>query len=88
MLDSLDGLFDIVALVFLVALVALAIVGLVWLGSLPGGIARRRGHPQTDAVTVLGWIGLLFVVLWPVALAWAFVRPQGSSGSGAPEVKS
>lgn len=75
MLDSLDGLFDAVALIFLLAILVAAVVGAVWLGSLPGTIARERGHPQADAVSVLGWVGVLFVFLWPVALAWAFTRP-------------
>ena len=79
MLDSVDWLFDIVAAVFLVVILTIAIVGLVWLGSLPGSIAHKRSHPQSEAVTVLGWVGLLFVVLWPVAFAWAFVRVPGQS---------
>ena len=73
-LDSLDWLFDSVALVFLGVILTILVVGFVWLGSLPGDIARKRNHPQADAVTALGWVGLLFVILWPVALAWAFVR--------------
>jgi uncharacterized BrkB/YihY/UPF0761 family membrane protein len=82
MLDGLDWLFDTVALVFLGVLLLLAIVGVVLLGSLPGEIARRRGHPQADAVTALGWVGVLFVVLWPVAFAWAFVRQPAVGKEG------
>jgi len=74
MLDSLDWLFDAVALIFLAVILTILIVGFVWLGSLPGNIARKRSHPNADAVTVLGWVGLLFVILWPIAFAWAFIR--------------
>ena len=26
------------------------------LGSLPGSIARSRGHPQADAINICGWM--------------------------------
>lgn len=82
MLDSWDWLFDSVALIFLFAIAATAIMLFVWLGSLPGSVARRRGHPYTDAITALGWLGLLFVFFWPVALTWAFTHPRGEGGTG------
>ena len=46
-----------------------------WLiGSMPGQVARRRHHPWADAVSVAGWITLIFgFVLWPLALIWAYV---------------
>ena len=66
--------YDIFAWVVLVILVAV-IVLVVWLmGSLPGHIARRRGHPWPEAVKVAGWVTLIFgFALWPVALIWAYV---------------
>jgi hypothetical protein len=79
MLDSLDWLFDGVALVFWGLILATLVIGFVWLGSLPGDVARKRNHPQADAVTALGWVGLIFVVFWPVAFAWAFVRSPGAA---------
>lgn len=79
MLDSLDWLFDAVALIFWGLILTTLVIGFVWLGSLPGDVARRRNHPQADAVTALGWVGLIFVVFWPVAFAWAFVRPPGAA---------
>ena len=41
------------------------------LGSLPGSIARSRGHPQADAINICGWMGIITIVLWPVAMVWA-----------------
>ena len=50
------------------------------LGALPGQIARRRGHPQADAINVAGWVGLLALgLLWPLTLIWAFTRPPRAS---------
>jgi hypothetical protein len=84
MLDSLDWLFDTVALVFWMLILATLIITFVWLGSLPGEIARKRGHPQAAAITPLGWVGLLCFVFWPIALVWAFVQ---SPGAAAPPKK-
>ena len=50
--------------------------------SLPGKIARRRGHPQADAVNAAGWIGLVTGVLWPLAFVWAFFQPRGAGAEG------
>ena len=46
------------------------------LGSLPGRIARSRRHPNATAIGVCGWLGLPLVVLWPIALAWAYTPPR------------
>lgn len=65
---------DILAWAVLVILVC--VMGLVfWLmGSMPGHVARRRHHPWADAVSVAGWITLIFgFVLWPVTMIWAYV---------------
>ena len=49
------------------------------LGSLPGVIAARRQHPQTQAIRVAGWIGLITLGLfWPIALVWAYLEPRSN----------
>ena len=66
---------DIFALVVFGVLVAFVIFLVVKLGPLPGNIARKRGHPQADAINVLGWIGVVTLGLaWPLALIWAYTR--------------
>jgi hypothetical protein len=45
------------------------------LGSLPGTIARSRGHPQADAINICGWMGIITIVLWPIAMVWAHLVP-------------
>jgi hypothetical protein len=71
--------FDIFAFgVFGVLLVA-AVVILVSLGSLPGQIAEKRGHPQAAAINVASWLGLATGgVLWLLALIWAFLKPPAA----------
>src|SRR5215472_15871283 len=71
--------FDIFAfIVFGVLLVAAVVIG-VTVGSLPGQIAHKRGHPQAAAITVAGWLGLATGgVIWPLALIWAFLAPAAA----------
>jgi len=80
----------IIAFVMLVLIIALAIAAVVVLGMLPGKIARRRNHPQAQAINVLSWAGLLlsFGVLWVVALAWAYVQPLRRPESESPSAPS
>ena len=71
---------DVFALVVMGVLVAVVIWLVVVLGPLPGKIARQRGHPQSDAINVLGWIGVVTLGLaWPVALVWAYTRPSDNA---------
>jgi len=39
--------------------------------SLPGRIARKRGHAHADAVDLMGWLGVLGGVSWISALIWS-----------------
>lgn len=63
------------------ALIAAFAFGAILIGGLPGSIARRRGHPNAQAITVCGWIGLLLTlsVFWWVALVWAHTNPTKPS---------
>ncbi len=62
-----------VALGVIAFLVVLLAVAIVQLGSLPGKIAHRRGHPQADAVNAASWISFVTLgALWPLAFVWAF----------------
>ncbi len=66
---------DIFALVVFGVLIAFVIFLVVKLGPMPGDIAGKRGHPQADAINVLGWIGVVTLGLaWPIALVWAYTR--------------
>ena len=62
---------------FLLVLITAAIVVI---GSLPGKIAQRRGHPWPDAVNVASWIGLATGVFWPIAFIWAFLPVPQRAG--------
>lgn len=49
------------------------------LGGMPGAIARARRHPQADAIAVCGWMGLITLVMWPVAMVWAHLPSENES---------
>jgi len=51
-----------------------------WLGKLPGEMGRARGHPQASAISSAGWLGLIFLPLWPIAAVWANFVPAGRAG--------
>ena len=64
---------DIFALIVLLVLLLAAVAIWVVLAMLPGKIARKRNHPQAEAINVGGWLGaLLLGVLWPLVLVWAW----------------
>ncbi len=68
---------------FVLIILAVSVVAVFCIaGWLPGHIAKGRGHPYADAVTVAGWITLFFgFALWPIAFIWAYVDvPQRRSG--------
>jgi hypothetical protein len=72
---------DIFALVVITLLIGVVIWLVVLLGNMPGEIARKRNHPQAEAITALGWIGLITMgISWFVAIVWAYYK-QGSADS-------
>jgi hypothetical protein len=69
--------FDIFAFVGFAVLLGAILVIVVGLGSLPGWIARKRGHLQAAAINVASWLGVATLgLLGPLALIWAFLVPR------------
>lgn len=65
---------DIFAIIVFIVSIASAVAVVVVMGMAPGYVARRRGHPWAQAVSVAGWVTLIFgFVLWPIAVIWAYV---------------
>ncbi len=73
---------EIFALIVILVIIAAAIWIVVTLGSLPGKIARERGHYQAEAINILGWIGILTLGLsWFIAIVWAYTEPFGAEAA-------
>ena len=79
-------------LTFVVLIVLLVLIGVivVYLGTLPGKIAKGRNHPQAEAINVASWLGIITLgALWPFALIWAYIRPREQSAvAGSEKVAS
>jgi len=83
------GVLDIFALVVIAILIAVVIWLVVLLGSMPGNIANKRNHPQADAITALGWIGIITMgASWLVAIVWAYYTPSTSRGELEKRIES
>jgi hypothetical protein len=77
---------NILTIVVMIALVALFGVIVAFLGMLPGKIAKSRNHPQTEAINVASWLGIITAgLLWPFALIWAYIRPNEQSAAAGSE---
>jgi Na+/H+ antiporter NhaD/arsenite permease-like protein len=48
---------------------------IIFVHTMPGKIARKRGNPQAEAIEILSLLGLLMFPLWMAALVWAYLRP-------------
>ena len=73
---------DIFALIVIAILLAAVIWLVVFLGNVPGDIARKRNHPQSEAISALGWIGLITMGIgWFVAMVWAYYKPDATDSS-------
>jgi hypothetical protein len=85
------SVFDVITLVIITIVVVTLVAFALWLASLPGKIARQRGHAQADAVEVAGWLSLLTCfTTWPFVLVWAYFRPiaiRVAEGDAGPPAK-
>lgn len=63
---------DYVALGILIFVVLVLFYGIIAIHDIPYEIAKKRNHPQQDALHVAGWISLFTLhVLWPFLWIWA-----------------
>ena len=60
-------------------LILFAVIIIVWgisvVRTLPGKLARKRGHSQVEAIEITSYLGLLVFPLWMAALIWAYLVP-------------
>lgn len=79
-------LLNLFALFVIGVIIALVVFLVVKIGPIPGHIARGRGHPQADAIRVLGWVGIATLgFAWPIALVWAYTRPPSAESRALAE---
>ena len=66
---------DYVSLFIVLMCVIIIVVGIWKIHTLPGVIAKKRNHPQAEAIEITAYLGLIAFPLWMVALIWAHLRP-------------
>ncbi|MEN0020973.1 MAG: DUF3302 domain-containing protein [Planctomycetota bacterium] len=70
-------MLEYVALAMLLLSVTALLYLLVFLHDLPHRIAKRRGHPQTEAIHYACWLSLFTLhAIWPLVFLWAVSSPQ------------
>lgn len=72
----IDGFANVVSWIVLIVL-PIAFIALFWFVHIwPDTVAKRRQHPQRDAIHALCVLSLFFGgLLWPFAYLWAYTRP-------------
>ncbi len=66
---------DIFSWFVLIVMVASLGAIFVFLGLWPIMVARKRNHPQLEAIKVGSWVTLILgMALWPVILIWAYTQ--------------
>jgi len=62
-------------LCIIVFCVFVIVIGIITIHNLPGKIARKRGHPQAEAIHICSLLGLIIFPFWMAALLWAYIVP-------------
>ena len=80
-------MLDYIALGMLVFVVITLFYGVIAIHDIPYELAKRRNHPQQDAIHVAGWISLFTLhILWPFLWIWATLyREDRGWGFGTPK---
>jgi len=73
-------------LVFILLSFFYAVIGLC---DVPYQIAKKRNHPQQDAIHVAGWVSLLTLhLIWPFLWIWATLYRPGTGWGLQPSIDS
>jgi len=49
----------------------------IYIHDIPYQIAKRRNHPQTEAIHLACWLSLFTLhAMWPIVFVWAMVKPK------------
>ena len=65
-------MLDYIALVMLIFVAITLFYGIIAIHDIPYEIAKKRNHPQQDALHVAGWVSLFTLhILWPFLWIWA-----------------
>jgi hypothetical protein len=74
--DLIDGVANVISWVVLIV-IPVGAIALFWFVHIwPDTVAKKRQHPQRDAIHALCVLSLFFGgLLWPFAYLWAYTKP-------------
>jgi len=82
-------MLEYVALGILVFAAITVFYGIIVIHDIPYEIAKKRNHPQQDALHVAGWVSLFTLhVLWPFLWIWAMLYHEDKGWGFTPVDKS
>ncbi|MCH8821945.1 MAG: DUF3302 domain-containing protein [Planctomycetes bacterium] len=70
-------MYDVLNVVGTLIALIVGVLITVFIAGWPGRIAKRRGHPNREAINICGWIGILLWPCWIVAIIWAHTSTKG-----------
>ncbi len=73
------------AIFILLLCIVIIVVGIILIHELPYNIAKKRNHPQKDAIRCMSIMGLFLIPLWFFAMIWAYMK---NKSFGAASVKN
>ena len=70
--------FEWTALGIWFVVITVLVYGIIAIHDIPASIARKRNHPQADAIEAAGWVSLFLMhALWPFLWIWAMTyKPE------------
>lgn len=79
-------MLDYVALCILFFVAITLFYGVIAIHDIPYEIAKKRNHPQQDAIHVAGWVSLLTLhVIWPLLWIWAMLYREDRGWGFSPD---
>ncbi len=55
----------------------------IYIHDIPYEIAKRRNHPQKEAIHVAGWLSLFTLhAIWPIVFIWAVSKQEPGKDTG------
>ena len=73
---------DYFSLVICIVGLSLVFYTFIYIHDIPYEIAKKRNHPQADAIHVACWLSIFTLeALWPLVFLWAVMNPKPMSVS-------
>ena len=80
---------DYLALAMLLMGLTLVFYTFIYIHDLPYAIAKKRQHPQEEAIHVACWLSLFTLhAMWPFVYIWAVTHKKSDAVTAEPDLKS